>query len=53
VEINLPEGEYVINAYQDINNNDKVDLGLLFIPKEPVGITNYNGGIPGNFNKFD
>jgi uncharacterized protein (DUF2141 family) len=52
VETTLPEGEYVINAYQDVNNNGKVDIGLFFIPKEPVGITNFTGGIPGNFNRL-
>jgi uncharacterized protein (DUF2141 family) len=51
-EINLPEGEYVMDAYQDTNNNNKCDLGLFNIPKEPIGMTNYNGGIPGNFNKL-
>ena len=49
--INLPNGEYVLDAYQDTNNNGVLDFGLFNIPKEPIGITNYNGGIPGNFNK--
>ena len=53
VEVTLPEGEYVINAYQDSNGNGKLDFGFFNIPKEPSGITNYNGkGIPGNFNKL-
>jgi uncharacterized protein (DUF2141 family) len=51
VVINLPEGEYVIDSYQDTNNNGVCDVGLFWIPKEPVGMTNYNGGIPGNFNR--
>jgi uncharacterized protein (DUF2141 family) len=51
-KITLPEGEYVLDAYQDTNNNSRCDFGLLNIPKEPIGITNYNGGIPGNFNKL-
>jgi uncharacterized protein (DUF2141 family) len=50
-EIILPEGEYVLDVYQDINNNGICDLGIFNIPNEPIGITNYNGGIPGNFNK--
>jgi uncharacterized protein (DUF2141 family) len=51
IDLILPEGEYLINAYQDINGNEELDKGLFFIPKEPVGITNWNGkGIPGNFN---
>jgi uncharacterized protein (DUF2141 family) len=51
-EIMLPERECVIGIYQDTNSNAKLDLGIFNIPKEPVGITNYNGGIPGNFNKL-
>jgi len=51
--LQIPEGEYVIQVYQDTNNNDQLDFGLFGIPKEPVGITNFNGkGIPGNFNKL-
>jgi uncharacterized protein (DUF2141 family) len=49
--IDLPEGEYVVTVYQDINNNGKLD-NFLFRPREPVGITNYNGGIPGSFQKL-
>lgn len=50
--IELPTGDCVVNVYQDINNNGKADTGFLGIPKEPVGITNWNGrGPPGNFNK--
>lgn len=51
-EIRLPEGDYVINACQDSNGNGRLDSGIFNIPKEPVAITNYNGGIPGNFNKL-
>jgi uncharacterized protein (DUF2141 family) len=50
-EIVLPEGECVIGIYQDTNANGKLDRGIFNIPKEPVGLTNYNGGIP-NFNKL-
>jgi len=51
-EINIPVGECVINVYQDINNNGRADTGLFRIPKEPVGISNWNGGgPPGNFRK--
>lgn len=51
-EINIPVGECVINVYQDINNNGRLDTGLFGIPKEPVGISNWNGGgPPGNFRK--
>jgi uncharacterized protein (DUF2141 family) len=50
--LQIPSGEYVIEVYQDSNNNGRLDFGWFNIPKEPVGITNFNGrGIPGNFNK--
>jgi len=46
----LSEGEYVASAFQDANNNGKLDLGNFNIPKEPVAITNYNlRGAPGAF----
>ena len=51
-EMLLPEGECVITIFQDTNGNGVLDYGLFRIPKEPVGMTNYNGGIPGNFNKL-
>jgi len=50
--LDLPEGEYLISAFQDTNGNGKTDTGFFGIPKEPIGITNYNGrGAPGGFNK--
>src|SRR5882757_8552190 len=36
----LPQGEYAISIYQDINDNKKLDLGIFNIPKEPVGFGN-------------
>lgn len=51
-EIMIPEGECVIGVFQDKNGNKILDRGIFNIPKEPVGITNYSGGIPGNFNKL-
>jgi uncharacterized protein (DUF2141 family) len=50
-DIDLPEGEYVVTVYQDENNNGKLD-SFFFRPREPVGMTNYGGGIPGNFQKL-
>jgi len=50
-EVNLPDGEYVLDAFQDTNNNGVLDFGLFKRPKEPIGLTNYTGGIPGNFNR--
>jgi uncharacterized protein (DUF2141 family) len=52
-EINVPVGECVILVYQDTNNNGKSDTGFWGIPKEPVGITNWDGkGPPGNYKKL-
>jgi len=42
-ELSLKNGEYVISAYQDANNNGKLDYGLFGAPKELVGISNYFG----------
>ena len=47
----IPEGEYLIALFQDTNNNGVLDTNFLNVPKEPVGLSNYNGGIPGGFNK--
>jgi len=52
-EITVPTGDCVINVYQDRNGNGKCDNNLFGIPKEPVGITNWDGkGVPGSFNKL-
>ena len=42
IEINfdLPEGEYAIAAYQDLNNNKILDRGLFGMPKEPFAFSN-------------
>ena len=51
--LDLPEGEYVVSAYQDKNGDEKLNSGLFGIPSEPVGKTNYNlRGAPGGFNKL-
>lgn len=53
LELLLPVGEYVLSAFQDTNNNKKLDTNLIGMPKEPVGISNYEGkGIPGGFDKL-
>jgi uncharacterized protein (DUF2141 family) len=51
--VSLPYGEYVLTAYQDANNNGKLDLGLFLFPKERVAVSNYFGkGFPtNNFEK--
>lgn len=49
----LPEGYYLVSAFQDLNGNGKLDMNFLGIPKEPIGLSNYEGkGIPGGFDKM-
>ncbi len=51
-ETHLSDGEYLIMLCHDINMNGNLDTGFMDIPKEPVGLSNYNGkGIPGKFKK--
>lgn len=38
--IALPYGEYAISIFYDKNANDKLDKGLLGIPKEPFAFSN-------------
>ena len=55
-ETQLPDGEYLIMLCHDINMNGDLDTGFMSIPKEPIGLSNYDGkGIPGKFkkHKFD
>ena len=47
----IPEGEYLIALFQDTNNNGQLDTNFLGFPREPVGLSNYSGGIPGGFNR--
>lgn len=49
----LPEGEYLISVFMDVNGNGDMDSNLVGMPKEPVGLSNYSGkGIPGNFDRL-
>ena len=51
-ETNLPDGQYLVMLVHDINNNGKLDTSFIGMPKEPVGLSNYDGkGIPGKFKK--
>ncbi len=51
-ETQLPDGEYLIMLCHDINMNGDLDTGFMGIPKEPIGLSNYDGkGIPGKFKK--
>lgn len=36
----LPEGDYAVAIYQDVNDNRKLDKNWLGIPKEPYGFSN-------------
>jgi len=49
----IPTGECVINVYQDLDGNGELASGMLGIPKEPVGITGWDGsGPPAGYNKL-
>ena len=51
-ETSVPGGEYLVMLVHDINNNGKLDTSFIGMPKEPVGLSNYDGkGIPGKFKK--
>ena len=51
-ETNVPDGEYLVMLVHDINKNEKLDTSFIGMPKEPVGLSNYDGkGIPGKFKK--
>jgi len=52
-EFLLPNGHYVITVIQDANNNKRLDFVLFGIPRELVGISNFNGkGLPSrNFER--
>ena len=37
---NLPEGQYALSCFQDLNGNGKLDTNLVGIPTEPYGFSN-------------
>ena len=43
----LPVGEYALIAYQDLNGNRQIDMRVLGMPKEPVGVSNDARGLFG------
>jgi uncharacterized protein (DUF2141 family) len=51
-EIQMTGGEYVIGIHQDTNGNGIMDYGIFGIPKEPYGVSNMAGKIPGNYNSL-
>jgi uncharacterized protein (DUF2141 family) len=40
VEFDLPQGEYAVSTYHDLNSNDKLDRYFIGKPKEPYGFSN-------------
>ncbi|TPV35350.1 DUF2141 domain-containing protein [Paucihalobacter ruber] len=40
VEFDLPQGEYAVSTYQDVNANGKLDRYFIGKPKEPYGFSN-------------
>jgi uncharacterized protein (DUF2141 family) len=40
ISFNIPEGEYAVAGYQDLNDNGILDKGLFNIPREPYGLSN-------------
>ena len=53
LDITLPAGEYLMVAFQDANGNQTLDRNILGVPREIMGMTNYNGrGLPArDFNR--
>lgn len=39
---NIPLGNYAVAVFQDINNNNRLDIREFKIPIEPIGISNYS-----------
>lgn len=42
----LPEGDYALSVFQDLNSNKKLDANAVGMPIEPYGFSN---DAPGNF----
>jgi uncharacterized protein (DUF2141 family) len=42
---NIPYGEYAFAAYHDINDNHRLDLNIIGIPKEGIAISNDARGL--------
>lgn len=41
---NLPDGEYGLSAFHDLNSNGKLDANMIGIPTEPYGFSNDAAG---------
>lgn len=46
--LELPEGEYAISVFQDLNGNSKMDTGMFGIPTEKYGFSNNAKGHRGS-----
>mgnify|MGYP005811290629 CR=1 FL=1 len=40
LELLLPDGEYALSVYQDVNGNGQLERNFVGIPKEPGGLSN-------------
>ncbi|HRY73203.1 MAG TPA: DUF2141 domain-containing protein [Spirochaetia bacterium] len=50
--LDLPEGEYLVWVFQDLDGDGDLDSSFLGIPKEPVGLSAWDGkGPPGGFGR--
>ena len=41
---NLPEGEYAVSVFHDLNSNGKLDSNAVGMPTEPYGFSNNAAG---------
>lgn len=53
IVLDLPQGDYAITVFQDLNDNQRLDTRLMGIPKEPYGFSNNAMGMfgPPSFEK--
>ncbi len=50
----LPEGNYVVVVFHDVNKNGKMDTSTFGAPKEPIGMSNHPKiSPPANMPNFD
>ena len=50
-KVTVPPGSYLASAFQDSNGNGKLDKNFIGMPREPIGLSNYDGkGIPSGFD---
>ncbi len=45
--IDLAPGSYAVAAFQDLDGDGKLKTNFIGMPKEPVGVSNNPGGMPG------